>query len=506
MNKYITMLLGVFVTMLSFSSCTDRDEVEIVYHQTTSVQVLTSNLYESLGITEVQNAFGNGYKAKIVLYIYNSDGSLMIKKVAESIDMKPISFSDIALDRGEYTVLALQYLINDTKEEPWTFEEEENLNTIKVMLNGWGIWQNAIAMDAKQITVKDNEAFNAEPKLLGSIVDFRYENFDKSDFLVAGFWLKNRVVGLSLDPKIVGKDKYFYYNDGFNSDNIWSSAFTTLSTSTSDDVMENLGLESEYSYKTFVLESGETNCCLGVADAKAIESNSFYGFPDLNFYIEFERGKQYVANLYYYPPSGMIETYIGVAEDFNNWFENLPIFDTPCTEWGATVSYVKSYMNEIGYNSDWMDHDLDETGVLLYYGKYDSSNILYNFDLEKKTLSYSAVSIPTSAKSPIELKDIFEKDSNYNRSKTYDLFLKYYGWYVYEDSNSTIIIVPSDNYTDIMYRPLSGSSSKSNMVQKIYNISQRLKSNRITVKGVNTKSFWLKDISKTSFLKASENL
>ena len=133
MNKSISLLIGVLATLLSFSSCTDHEEVDINYEQ--SVGITAAHIFDSF--TPIDDGDFNlqkeGWTLNIETLYYNDDGELVTKESFKSNTIEEKFISSAVLLPGEYTVVAIAHF---TKEDEnycyWNITNEDNINDLSI--------------------------------------------------------------------------------------------------------------------------------------------------------------------------------------------------------------------------------------------------------------------------------------------------------------------------------------------------------------------------------------
>lgn len=473
------ILLGLLVLMTTFVSCTDQEDIELVFHHNIPVEVNTLDLYQNSGIDVVkfQTLMGTKiYKPLITILVYNPDGTLNQKSELITDDLRPISCILNNLDEKEYTIITVQHFVivyNDEVSTSWKLEEEENINTVHLSVSSLiGIsWIDCLGLDVQKIAIKRNTSLNISTKLAGSFVDFQYENLDKSDYNRLGLYFKDKADGIYLNPEFTGNDRY-YYKNGFNAPNRWSS----VAVFSADEV-----LKASDSMTRFIFESGRINYCFGLSDKNDVLGNgsiTFTPFPSLSSYCEIEPCKRYKAFCYYNGGQEPVNTFIGGSDDFAKWYDALekwqaPIYETPYTTWGASVEDVKTYMSSKGY-SIWYDViENTQMGVfnLGYIGKYSENNIQYIFKTRTNDLMAALVFIEHSKSTPSKILEMFTNDESYSKVDLYDQYYEEYGCYIFVNEENQVEIYPNLSYDD--GTPITQIA----YVQRTYPEYSKLKSN-----------------------------
>lgn len=133
MNKYITMLIGALVTMLSFSSCTDQDDIEIAFQH--KITLSAENIFKSFYPEKSSDEFEQlrDCKLNLISLVYNTKTG---EKVAEEdgtySQLSNSLVHDFSLPNGEYTLISVARFEGDEFHN-WTITGTEKLSTFKIV-------------------------------------------------------------------------------------------------------------------------------------------------------------------------------------------------------------------------------------------------------------------------------------------------------------------------------------------------------------------------------------
>lgn len=454
MKKYLLLTL---VVVFSFMSCTDKEEIGLQFHHDIPIEINPLSLYENSGIDVVkfQTLMGTGiYKPCVTVLIYNSDGSLYQKKELLFDDLRPISYTAYDLDEKEYTIISIQHFVivaNGKTSSSWKLEDEENIKTAHISvssLDGKITWFNCLGLNAQNIYVGRDAKLNITTQLAGAFIDFQYENFDKSNYIGASLYFKDKANGIYLNPDYDGNNRY-YYKNGFNAPNIWSSVAGFSSES---------GLTNSQSETRFIFETGRINYCFGLMKSEDIAEDGtkhFSAFPSTSSYFEFEQGKRYKAYCYYNGSDDVIATYLDLSSGFTKWYNSFdkwiaPIFEEPYTEWGCSVEDVKKFMDEKGYTLwyDIIDNPQNGSFSMGYAGKYSENNIQYIFTSRTNDLFLVLIAIEHSKASSTEVINSFIESELYSKVDKYEEYYTEYGCYIFINDENQVEIYPNATFAD----------------------------------------------------------
>lgn len=479
MKKYLYILI---VMLCALSSCTDSNEIDIVQQKDVTFNVNIANVYESWGLSSFQNYLGNNKSESIgiMTFIYDKKGQLSQKKVTTSKTFQTAVQSIGKLKAGEYDVVTLVTMINDDDEESsvWDIVGEDTLNTLMVTFKenrSIAYWYEAFGLANVSVQIGENTNVTITPKSVGSLVKVGYENFGASDFNFLSFSSRNNAEGLRLAPNLPDSDRYF--RGEYDKSNVWGSIGYFYSR---DDKLDSADAATYYTFET-----GNRPYLIGVAQNMWVNGNTTYDFG-VTGEFNFEDGKVYQAFAYYVGKPDIIKTFFGLSSDFNSWYSSLdktiPVFAQPCTAWGCSVSYVKSYMQDYV-----IEQDITEDGLgyyMIYTGKYKERWIEYDF--ESATTGLESIYIP-----------IYKDYATYNDIDSQLLKLgykyegsveeddDYLGYQMYSNDNTLVGVFLDlvdnygDSYTQLLFIGYQEDVTRGNSATKEIGKELRLKRSSI---------------------------
>lgn len=127
------MLIGVLVTMLSFSSCTDQDDIDINFQL--RVTLSAENIFKSFHPEKSADEFEKltDCKLNLVSLVYDKQTG---EKVAESEetygDLAKSLVHEFSLPNGEYTLISIARFEGDEFHN-WTITGKDKLSTFKIV-------------------------------------------------------------------------------------------------------------------------------------------------------------------------------------------------------------------------------------------------------------------------------------------------------------------------------------------------------------------------------------
>lgn len=380
--KHLLYSALMALVMLAFTACSN-DEIEISTTGKVEVTVPTTNLYDNFSISSYQNFLGNNdsYHIEVRLFIYDQEDNLMKEESQKSRTFTDFKFPISNLKKGQYyKVVALQTMVDDNDQlgaddlsEFWTLVNKTKLSAFRVDTKFHQIyWYGALGMGYGTLEVKNAESkltMNIEP--VGSLLDFDYENMASTSYVESAFFFHKAPDGVNVNHLFSNGDKLYYEN--YNGSNTWSPVGVFYNST---------GLGAEDSKTLFMIGSGQTRVCFGVADATQYSNSKFSSYPSGGMNFEFEWGKRYQAFTAYNSTTRNFDYFLGTADDFTPWYQQyknsiVTYFAQPTTNWGTTVSNVKSFMS--GYTIAG-EKVTDKGRYLLWYkSKYKEDETDYYF-------------------------------------------------------------------------------------------------------------------------------
>lgn len=130
------MLIGVLVTMLSFSSCTDQDDVEISYG--TTMTVSASHIFDSFQAVQT-NDFNlsdySGWEIEMSSYIYDDAGNLVDETSQSSNNLNNPLNHELKLLPGKYKAISIARFGKQEGTDLsfyWQIKNNESLSTLTI--------------------------------------------------------------------------------------------------------------------------------------------------------------------------------------------------------------------------------------------------------------------------------------------------------------------------------------------------------------------------------------
>lgn len=379
--KHLLYSALMALVMLAFTACSN-DEIEISSIRKVEVTVPTTHLYDNFSISSYQNFLGNNdsYHIEVRLFIYDQEGNLVKEESQTSKTFTDLKFPINNLKEGNYKVVALQTMVDandqlqaDDLSEFWTLVNKTKLSDFRVDTKIHQIyWYGALGMGWGSLAVKNTESkltLNIQP--VGSLLDFNYENMVSTSYVESAFFFHKAPDGVNVNSMFSGGDKLYYQN--YNGSNTWSPVSVFY---------ESTGLGAEGGKTMFLIGCGQIRVCFGVANATQYSNGKFSSYPTGGMNYTFEWGKRYQAFTAYNSANENFDYFLGTADEFTPWYQQyknsiVTYFAQPTTNWGTTVSNVKSFMS--GYTIAG-EKVTDKGRYLLWYkSKYKEDETDYYF-------------------------------------------------------------------------------------------------------------------------------
>ena len=165
MNKSISLLIGVLVTLLSFSSCTDQDDIDISYD--TTVGITAAHIFDSYSPNDVGDfdMASDNWILNIDFFVYDENGVLKGKEHFESESLLKYFEPQIVLAPGKYRAISIASFSKNSDGEKykyWNIVNEDNLASISItesssyfpqVFETLGIDSQELVVDNKPLTI-----------------------------------------------------------------------------------------------------------------------------------------------------------------------------------------------------------------------------------------------------------------------------------------------------------------------------------------------------------------
>lgn len=410
MKHAIYSCLAFVAILLTLTACSN-DAIDIEYSERADItlSIDPSQVYTTFdctyGITtQILGGYDNAYIGVFSL-LYDSEGNLVDSINSYSRSLSTMSQHFEAVEVGTYTLVCVQTVVwsdEDYASEVWGLTGIEKLSTLLLAnaANDPAYWYEAVGLVTKTLTVGSAaQTLSITPQAIGSKIKVEHENLASTDYICVCMSVKNRADGRYLDPSL-SESSVWYFED-YNAQNTWSLL---------GYVYDSNGVDDDDSWTTYSLQTGEQTFCFGFSTAEQLSDGGWYFDRYGTTTATFEDGGVYLYYAYYIDEDN-VEAYFGDYDDtssFNSWYaavveeassngaSSSDVLDVPCTNWGASVSTVKSYMS--GYTLEYEDDSF-----LSYYGQASSVDDIYYYFDESYGLYMGMVWVYSSALTNYEI-------------------------------------------------------------------------------------------------------
>lgn len=439
MKKYIYLAIALVIGV--FASCTDKDDIEIIMHHDVVLNINTQKMYEPWGIDNYTTFLGSNksYGIGVTSFVYSEDGSLVASASNTISTFQNVSQTFSNIEDGKYTVITIETMANlEDEEKPakYEFEGIDNIDSLRIVTKSRSqiTWPFVIGKTINKIELKKSDVVDITPEPVGALIVFSYSNFEKSHYNYLSLSVKNQADGLYLSDS---KDIKYYYKEYLPQDT-WSGLGYFHSY---DDVIPAKGNQTFYTFET-----GNRMFLFGGAKDMFVNGNTYFDYTTNNFTFNIEDGVQYFAYCYYKGKPTVLDTFLGTFEDWKTWYMNLdramnPIYKDPCTNWGASVSYVKSFMK--GYNLRLDITEYEGGAAMIFDGMYSENFIEYDFENSKTGLYQVWVCVLEDDATLEEIMALMNA-SDYE----YDDYYVEGNYYLYQDQNTLVGVKPNQEFED----------------------------------------------------------
>lgn len=176
MNKYITMLIGVLVTMLSFSSCTDQDDIDITYDA--GINITASHLFSDFQTVGSPTDFEMDGDQTLCLtaLIYDENGKLVREEYEEYGSLNSTLTIKPTLPNGKYKIISIASFKSDDK--CWDINNIEELEylTITSTVKYTGVFTTLGLNEDEFVVDGRSQSLKIDIKPITSLISIFYWN------------------------------------------------------------------------------------------------------------------------------------------------------------------------------------------------------------------------------------------------------------------------------------------------------------------------------------------
>lgn len=389
------------VILLGFASACTNDDIEITtvgrLHSLTA-NINTQSVYDEFDLTsDIREIMRDqDYSIGIFTFLYDSNGNLIAEKASQQFTFNNIAENFNDLLEGSYTLVTVETLVDpdmNNQAPDWSFNGTEKLSTLQILQDSYEVFYPfVIGVSTSDVIINDGDkSIAVTPKAIGSLIQLRFLNFDKSTHVQVGFATNDIIASYRLDPSLSRNDRF--------STDLTKSGYINLRCERDID-SDNIGATR------YILESSiQYRFCYVKAENEGTGTWTNYGSNEGT--VVLEDAKTYYGGFYFINSNTVPKSYFGDNSGFRDWYTQVTTTNTDTglvpssvsTNWGGSVTSVQTAMN--GYTLTTGSSGraiLQEDGSYMidYSGKGKESKILYYF---------------TSATT-----GLFEADVQYNKS------------------------------------------------------------------------------------------
>lgn len=425
------------------ASCSN-DDIEVSKTGTLTMNVSTQTMYEQFGITdEIRDVLRkNGVYLHVMTFLYDKDGNLVTQKEEDIKSYNTVKFDFGAVPDGEYTALTIETVMTENSKTKkiessgWDFVDSEKLSTIKVKQKAYQVTLvYAIGVSTEKILVDGTSTYNVTPKGIGSLVDFYFKNYDKSNYIDVGFSTNDIIDYYLFDPSLERSARFHT--------NLTKSGYVNIRCSAPIDGDNSIHrtryiLENDIAYDFRFTENKEDS-----------NKGSWTCYKSLHGKMALEDGKVYYAGSSYVDDNSVLSTYFGDLDGIKAWFKTLigngEFVPNVYMTWKANVSSVQSFMKGYtmtkGQAGKAVKQEDGSYGVQ-YLGKDKEAYINYFFETETSNLYETAIVYEKNAVSDLEFKNYVNKNYDY----FFDDAENYTYYYKSKDDKMIVVLVLNPEY------------------------------------------------------------
>lgn len=301
------MLVGAITSVVSFSSCTDHEEIDITYGST--VTVTAAHIFDSFQ-SENSSDFSNldGWKIQVYTFVYDNTGKVVKKAGGLSENLKAGFKLKMDLAPGTYKIISIASFENQDIKY-WKVSNIDDINTLtihEIEENPFGSPYETLGVDVRDFVI-DGKSIDEEIfiKPVTALVQMEFhmrkiiEKYDGTYGFKQEYhrWINtfqfsaiNQKTNCNLVRFHDGEMEFGYQTQ--------SSNYQMASILTSDAI--KLGTGTIYSYRALLPQSGKEFSWSYILETNGqtfVEEST--GTGQDSGYFEIESGQQYDLDLFY---------------------------------------------------------------------------------------------------------------------------------------------------------------------------------------------------------------
>ena len=187
------ILFRLFVIMTVLVSCTDQEDIDIVYR--TEVNVAAEHIFDDY-VPFQEGDFDmtkDGWKLNLQVLIYDEQGALVDKTEKLCSSLSEVLVYDEYMKPGNYTILSIADFrdgLGGSGYKFWNIENENDIQSISITENGeiYPVVFETLGIDVQNITITDRkEITNVNVKPITSLVEVFMSDKDYTGWGIDGY-------------------------------------------------------------------------------------------------------------------------------------------------------------------------------------------------------------------------------------------------------------------------------------------------------------------------------
>lgn len=377
-------IYAIAAFLLALTSACTNDDIEITTVgnlHTLTANINTQSMYDEFDLTsnirEVMR--DQDYSIGIFTFLYDSNGNIISSKRSQQFNFNNIAEEFTSLTDGSYTLVTVETLVDpdlDNEAPDWSINDIDKLSTIQISQDSYEVFYPfVLGVSTNEIVVRDSDpTLSITPKAIGSLIQLRFLNFDKSTHTKVGFATNDIITSYRLNPNLSRNDRY-------NTD-LTKSGYINLRCKRDID-SDNIGATR------YILESSiQYRFCYVKAEDEGTSTWTNYESNEGNCVLE--DGKTYYGGFYFVNSNTVPKSYFGDNSGFRSWYTEVTASNTDnglipssiSMNWGTSVGNVQTSMNGYTLTTGTSERAVlqdDGSYKIEYSGKGKESKILYFF-------------------------------------------------------------------------------------------------------------------------------
>lgn len=461
----MTVLAGAI-----FSSCTNEDIEVTTVGKLRSIHctVNMKSMYEEFELDkDISKIFLAGRSAAVGawVYLYDSKGKLVECQSYSDYAMNNANISFKNLPEDEYTLIAVETLVNPDKEDQlynWRINDEEDIKNIKIQhYSAEKGFDSVLGIVSQTFEVKDNDPnIMLIPKGVGSLIFMQYANakylqcYDEETHPIdkVGLGTDKCPDYYLLDPSLAEMDRLYFDPED-------AGYFTLRGACNVDFNANDDEIQEEYAL-LYVLDP-IFDCNFSMHCSFYKEEENWYNVPMKKYSLD---KRIYYGAMYYANNTDQI--YADLFEDYDecmkffeyakslNVVESTDEFYAPYIDWSVgSVKAVRDYMS----NCSTMMAPTFSNNVLTYVNNDNTE--MYDYHFATAINGLMEVDYTTTRYDALSLADFLTNTG-------FDFINEYEGGYLFasKDETTMVTIVESQGVSKVVYTPMISESARKMML------------------------------------------